>query len=109
MRRLFLAAWLIVCCAACRGTNVAPRARLRVAAAADLNAAFGEIASRFESSYPVDVDVTYGSSGTLYSQLANEAPFDLFFSADVDYPQRLPRGGFSLPVRAVAYEAGSRK
>jgi molybdate transport system substrate-binding protein len=106
MRRLFLAAWLIVCCAACRGTNVAPRARLRVAAAADLNAAFGEIASRFESSHPVDVDVTYGSSGTLYSQLANEAPFDLFFSADVDYPQRLARAGLTLPDGAFEYGVG---
>ncbi|HEV3142128.1 MAG TPA: substrate-binding domain-containing protein, partial [Vicinamibacterales bacterium] len=96
MRRL--PSWIAVVTAAalCAGAactqreqSAARRGRLRIAAASDLNAALGEIIARFTAAHAVDVEVTYGSSGTLYSQLANQAPFDLYFSADVDYPRRL--------------------
>jgi molybdate transport system substrate-binding protein len=42
------------------------------------------------------VRVTYGSSGNFYAQLVNGAPFDIFFSADVDYPRRLIAQGVAL-------------
>jgi len=62
---------------------------IRVAAAADLKFAMQDIAAQFEKQSGTKVDVTYGSSGNFFSQLQNGAPFDLFFSADMDYPRQL--------------------
>ncbi|HLJ12077.1 MAG TPA: molybdate ABC transporter substrate-binding protein [Planctomycetaceae bacterium] len=68
-----------------------PRAnRLRIAAAADLRFALPELIAAFERMHPgATIEATYGSSGNFFSQLANQAPFDLFLSADIDYPKRL--------------------
>jgi len=70
----------------------AKQGTVRVAAAGDLRFTMGEIVEAFRRERPaVDVLVTYGSSGNFYAQLSNRAPFDIFFSADVDYPRRLIR------------------
>ena len=67
---------------------------LRIAAASDLRFALSDIISAFERLHPeAKVTVTYGSSGSFFAQLSNEAPFDLFLSADVVYPQRLIEQG----------------
>lgn len=61
-----------------------------IAAAADLKFALDEIAQQFEKEHPeAKISVTYGSSGNLFSQIDNGAPFDLFLSADIDFPKRL--------------------
>jgi molybdate transport system substrate-binding protein len=64
--------------------------RLSVAAAADLTFVLEEINEEFARSNPgIEVNVTYGSSGNFFTQLSNKAPFDLFLSADMDYPRKL--------------------
>src|SRR5580704_1751999 len=61
-----------------------------VAAAADLKFALDEMIGEFQKEHPdAKVSVTYGSSGNLFSQIDNGAPFDLFLSADIDFPRRL--------------------
>ena len=70
---------------------------IRVAAAADLKFAMQDVAAQFETKTGRKVDVTYGSSGNFFSQLQNGAPFDLFFSADIDYPRKLESAGFAEP------------
>src|SRR5205807_8398218 len=80
-------------CAGPSGDAAAPR-EVRVAAAADLKFAFDEVAATFQARHPgIAIKVTYGSSGNFYTQLANEAPFDLFLSADLDYPRKLVEQG----------------
>jgi molybdate transport system substrate-binding protein len=80
---------------------------LRVACAADMRFAFEEIISAFRLQHPsIDVQVTYGSSGNFYAQLSNRAPFDLFLSADVDYPRRLIREGLAAPDTDFVYGVG---
>ena len=80
---------------------------LRVAAAADLKVAFADIVAAFQRQNPdVKVEVTYGSSGNFYSQLSSRAPFDLFLSADLDYPRRLAEQGLAAPSSEFSYAVG---
>jgi molybdate transport system substrate-binding protein len=66
------------------------RHEVSVAAAADLKFALDELVSAFEGAHPdVKVTVSYGSSGNFFAQLSNRAPFDVFLSADIDYPLKL--------------------
>ena len=61
-----------------------------VAAAADLKFAMDSLVTVFSKENPsVHVKPVYGSSGNFYEQINNGAPFDLFFSADIDYPRHL--------------------
>ena len=63
---------------------------LTVAAAADLKFALEDIIAAFEKEQPsIKVAATYGSSGSFFAQLSNKAPFDIFLSADIDYPRKL--------------------
>src|SRR5216683_7754104 len=79
---------------------------IRVAAAADLKFAMGELCAQFERQAGTKVNVTYGSSGNFFSQMRNGAPFDLFFSADIEYPQRLEAAGFAEPGTLYEYAVG---
>ena len=82
---------------------------ITVAAAADLNYALTELASRFEASAGNKVKLSFGASGNLFSQIQNGAPFDLFFSADEDYPKKLASTGVvdasSLRIYALGHLA----
>lgn len=61
-----------------------------IAAAADLKFAMDEVVKEFKSTNPTEkIKVIYGSSGTFLVQIQNGAPFDLYFSADIDYPKKL--------------------
>ena len=66
---------------------------LRVAAASDLQAALPAIAAAFEKETGQKATLTFGSSGNFFTQIQNGAPFDVFLSADIDYPRQLERGG----------------
>lgn len=70
---------------------------IRVAAAADLKFAMQDLATQFQKKNGAAVNVTYGSSGNFFSQLQNGAPFDVFFSADLDYVSRLQSLGLADP------------
>lgn len=73
----------------------APR-QVRVAAAADLKWALEEVKAAFERERPgTTLALTFGSSGNFHAQLLQRAPFDLFLSADRDYPQRLVAAGLA--------------
>jgi molybdate transport system substrate-binding protein len=66
---------------------------LTVAAASDLQSAQPAIASQFEKETGQRVRLTFGSSGNFFTQIQNGAPFDVFLSADIDYPRRLEASG----------------
>jgi len=68
--------------------------------------ALSEIITRFGARHDADVSVSYGSSGTFYAQLLNQAPFDLFLSADVSYPNQLAARGLTLPQSEFTYAIG---
>ena len=70
---------------------------ITIAAASDLKFALDSVIANFKKANPgTDVKVIYGSSGKLSEQISNDAPFDLFFSADISYPQQLKEKGFVI-------------
>jgi molybdate transport system substrate-binding protein len=76
------------------GCSSASPDRVNVAAAADLRYALDEIIAIARAGNPgVDYAVTYGSSGQFLQQIQNGAPFDLYLSADLAYPQQLVESG----------------
>jgi molybdate transport system substrate-binding protein len=78
-----------------------------VAAAADLKFALDEVVGAFERQHPdIRVKATYGSSGSFFAQLSNEAPFDLFLSADIDYPRKLIEQGKAEKGSEFLYAVG---
>ena len=98
---------LLIGLAGCR-TEIGPSVQeVSVAAAADLKFALDEISREFENQHKdVRIQITYGSSGNFYSQLANQAPFDVFLSADVEYPRKLSQQGFTLDDSDFTYAVG---
>lgn len=79
---------------------------VRVAVAADLKFAMEELSKGFESKTRIKVDVTTGSSGNFFAQIQSGAPFDLLFSADMDYPKKLQASGFAEPGTLFEYALG---
>jgi len=80
--------------------------QITIAAAADLKYALTEIADRFQTAHGIKVLVTFGASGNFFSQIQNGAPFDLFFSADEDYPNKLSGLGFVDAASRRTYAIG---
>jgi molybdate transport system substrate-binding protein len=80
--------------------------QITVAAASDLTFAFHDVAARFQKQTGNTVRVSYGSSGNFFSQLQNGAPYDLFFSADVQFPRKLEAAGLTEPGTLYEYAAG---
>ena len=81
-------------------------AEIKVAAAADLTFAFKDVAGRFQKQTGNSIKLTYGSSGNFFAQIENGAPFDLFFSADVGYPEKLEAAGLAEPGTIYEYASG---
>ena len=79
---------------------------LIVAAAADLSSALQEIAAAYEKKTTVRVKLSFGASGALTQQIQNGAPFDLFFSADMDYPRQLIAAGQADGASLYQYAVG---
>lgn len=82
-------------------------AQLRIAAAADLRFALDDVIRNYSREHSrVTITPSYGSSGLFYAQLSNHAPFDLFLSADVQYPHKLAEQGSVLAGSEFDYAVG---
>jgi molybdate transport system substrate-binding protein len=77
---------------------------LKAAVAANFMVPFQEIAAAFEEETKIKVDVTYSSTGSLYSQIINGAPYDVFLSADEEAPRLLFEKG--LGEKPLLYATG---
>ena len=97
---------LLLLCALILRADSARAQDVRIAAASDLQAALPAITARFERETGRSVTVSFGSSGNFYAQLQNGAPFDVFLSADVDYPKRLESAGLTEPGTLYQYATG---
>jgi molybdate transport system substrate-binding protein len=79
---------------------------INVAAAADLSAALQEVAANYQKRTGVTVNLSFGASGALTQQIQNGAPFDVFFSADMDYPRQLIAAGQAESATLYRYAVG---
>jgi len=77
-----------------------------VAAASDLQTVLPALLSGFEKATAITATVSFGSSGNFFAQIQNGAPFDVFFSADVDYPRRLVAAGQAPRDSLYEYATG---
>jgi molybdate transport system substrate-binding protein len=78
-----------------------------VAAAADLRFAMDDLIATFMAANPgVSVEATYGSSGQFFTQLSEGAPFDVYFSADAEYPRDLEEAGLAESGSTQLYGIG---
>lgn len=70
--------------------------KVAIVAAADLKFCLDSIVTEFsKSNRGAEIQVTYGSSGKAFTQIQQGAPFDLYFSADVEYPRKLAQAGLT--------------
>ncbi|MGB0402821.1 MAG: molybdate ABC transporter substrate-binding protein [Salibacteraceae bacterium] len=69
--------------------------KITVAAASSLRAPLEKITTQFEKYHDIQVDLIFGSSGKLVSQIQNGAPFDIFLSANEAFGKYLFENGLS--------------
>lgn len=70
---------------------------LKVAIAANVSYASKELIATFNKHYPdIKVQVILGGSGKLTAQIKHGAPYDIFMSADMQYPQALYRDKLAI-------------
>ncbi|MEO6423054.1 MAG: molybdate ABC transporter substrate-binding protein [Candidatus Nitrotoga sp.] len=74
------------------GASISIAENITIVAASSIKFAMADIVSKFNAEYRNDeVKVIYGSSGKFAAQIQNGAPFDMFFAADVNFPQILKK------------------
>ncbi|MGA9553483.1 MAG: molybdate ABC transporter substrate-binding protein [Candidatus Sulfotelmatobacter sp.] len=108
MQRLIsfgLMALALVCSVSIPQAGAADR-ELSIAAAADLSSVLQEIANDYEKQAGATVKLSFGASGALTQQIQNGAPFDVFFSADMDYPRQLIASGLADGSTLYRYAVG---
>lgn len=80
--------------------------KINIAVAANVSYAIDELKAEFKKSHPdTDVHVTLGSSGKLVAQIKNGAPYGLFMSANMKYPQALYDDKIAI-TKPVVYAQG---
>ncbi len=99
-RNLIALAVVICICEFCAAQSIT------VAAAADLQFAMRDVAAQFQKQTGKEVKLIYGSSGNFFQQLQNGAPFDMFFSANLDYPKKLQAAGLAESGSYYEYARG---
>jgi len=77
-----------------------------VAVAANFADAARHIASRFEETTGHTLTMSVGSTGMLFSQIENGAPFDVLIAADSERPARAEREGLAVPGTRFTYATG---
>jgi molybdate transport system substrate-binding protein len=98
---------LLACLLASACTSKPRSHTITIAAAADLNFALEECSTEFRKAHPAtELRIAYGSSGNFYAQLRNHAPFDIFLSADVEYPRKLAQEGLAAADSVFVYAVG---
>lgn len=79
---------------------------LVVAVASNFQSAAREVSAEFTEATGIPVRITSGSTGHLYAQIVNGAPYDVFLAADVERPQLLVDGELADAESLAVYATG---
>jgi molybdate transport system substrate-binding protein len=99
-------ATLAVVLAALVASAPAGAGEVKVAVAANFTTAAKEIGARFMRRSDDRVVFSFGSTGQLYNQIKQGAPFEVFLAADRTRPQRAVEEGFGVPGTLFTYATG---
>lgn len=80
---------------------------LTIAVASNFRATAELIATEFTKTTQTPVRISSGSTGNLYAQILNGAPYDIFLAADALRPQLLETDGVAVSGSRVTYATGS--
>jgi len=81
-------------------------AEIRLAVASNFTAAAKSIQLEFERQSEHTISLSFASTGKLYAQIKNGAPFDIFLAADTERPELLEREGFVVSDNRFTYALG---
>jgi len=96
---------LLLLAVLCTATTHADNS-LTVAVASNFRATAQEIAQAFTHETGVPVLLSSGSTGKLYAQIVNGAPFDIFLAADIKRPRMLEESGVAVKGSLLTYAKG---
>lgn len=80
--------------------------QVKIAAASNFLAPLKELTALYESASGDRVVISAGSTGKLYAQIRNGAPFDLFLAADGERPRQLEAQGIAVKDSRFTYATG---
>jgi len=80
--------------------------KLRIAVAANAHGLIKKLQTDFKKRTGIETEVIIGASGKLTAQIMNGAPYEVFLSADTEFPDRLFNDGFGL-AKPKIYALGS--
>jgi len=106
MRTVKMLAAAIGLLTACLTGGQAHAAQTNVAVAANFTDAAKEIAATFKQKTGHEAVLSFGSSGQLYTQITQAAPFQILLSADQDRPKRAVDDGLGVPDSRFTYAIG---
>ena len=104
-RILSLGSCILVVTSVCLSANV-HAAEVRVAVAANFTAPMAQIAATFEKSTGHRLLISYGSTGRLFAQISNGAPFEVLLAADSTAPAKLEASGLTVKGSRMTYAIG---
>ena len=79
---------------------------LTVAVAPNVKYAFDDLQAEFKKETGIDITPVFSSSGKITAQVRHGAPFDIFMSADMGFPETLYKNGYAAePPRIYVYGA----
>ena len=103
MRTALIASFLTLASA----SGIAAADEAQIAVAANFTAPMQEIVASFEAETGHEVRVAFGSTGKLYAQIKNGAPFQALLAADQERPELLEEEGVGVPGSRFTYAVGA--
>ena len=100
----------LLCCILCvllgHAVRPAGAGEVKVAVAANFTAAAKQIGASFEQATGDKVVFSFGSTGQLFAQISQRAPFHVFLAADQIRPIKAVADGYAVPGSRFTYATG---